>query len=82
VETLGELALRGRLEYAKTWLGKELSAIIEKTPCGAGQYRAVSENYLKLLVNCNGVVPMPGSSIRCTPVSLCEEENVDAIAKE
>jgi threonylcarbamoyladenosine tRNA methylthiotransferase MtaB len=82
VETLSELALRGRREYAKSWLGKELSAVVEKTSCGAGQYRTVSENYLKLLVICNGETLPPGSVIRCTPVSVCEEENVDAIAKE
>jgi threonylcarbamoyladenosine tRNA methylthiotransferase MtaB len=80
VEALGELALRGRREYAKAWLGKELSAIVEKTSCGVGQYRAVSENYLKLLVNCNGEAPSPGSVIYCTPMSVCEGENFDAIA--
>ncbi|MDR2576112.1 MAG: tRNA (N(6)-L-threonylcarbamoyladenosine(37)-C(2))-methylthiotransferase MtaB [Treponema sp.] len=82
VEALGELALRGRREYTQAWLGKELSAVVEKTPCGTRQCRAVSENYLKLLVNCNGAAPSPGSIIRCTPVSLCEEENIDAIANE
>jgi threonylcarbamoyladenosine tRNA methylthiotransferase MtaB len=88
VEALGALALRGRREYAKAWLGKELSAVVEKAPtsasapCEARRCRAVSENYLKLLVNCNGETPPPGSTIRCTPVSLGEEENVDAVAKE
>jgi threonylcarbamoyladenosine tRNA methylthiotransferase MtaB len=98
VEMLGALALRGRREYAKAWLGKELSAVVEKHKRGIGtgdwglgngeighsqkQYRAVSENYLKLLVNCNGAASSPGSVIRCVPVSLCEEENIDAIAKE
>jgi threonylcarbamoyladenosine tRNA methylthiotransferase MtaB len=80
VETLTELALRGRREYAKAWLGKELSAVVEKAPCGVRQYRAVSENNLKLLVNCNGEPPPPGSSIRCTPVEVCEGENFDAVA--
>jgi len=83
VETLTALALRGKRSYAKSWLGKELSAVVEKAPCGTRrQCRAVSENYLKLLVNCNGDPPPPGSSIRCTPVSVCEDENVDAIARE
>jgi threonylcarbamoyladenosine tRNA methylthiotransferase MtaB len=86
VETLGALALRCRLEYAKAWLGKELSAIVEKAPCFTGrnakQCRAVSENYLKLLVNCNGEAPPPGSSIRCMPVSVCEGGKPDAIAEE
>ena len=82
VQALEELALRGRRDYAKAWLGKELSAVVEKDKPGASrkQYRAVSENYLKLLVNCNGEPPPPGSVIRCTPVSLSEGENVDAVA--
>ena len=86
VEALAALALRGRKEYAKAWLGKELSAVVEKNktegakaPC---RCRAVSENCLKLIINCNGEAPPPGSAIRCTPVSVCEEENVDAVAKE
>jgi len=82
VEALTALALRGKQEYAKAWLGKELSAVVENVPCPARQCRAVSENYLKLLVNCNGEPPPPGSSIRCTPVSVCEGENVDAIVSE
>jgi threonylcarbamoyladenosine tRNA methylthiotransferase MtaB len=86
VETLTALALRGKRSYAKAWLGKELSAVVEKAPCdarvpcGARRCRAVSENYLKLLVNCNDEPPPPGSSIRCTPVSVCEGENFDAVA--
>jgi threonylcarbamoyladenosine tRNA methylthiotransferase MtaB len=83
VQVLGALALRGRREYAKSWLGKELSAVVEKDKPNAGQpglCRAVSENYLKLLVNCNGKPPPPGSSIRCVPVSVCEGEDADAIA--
>jgi threonylcarbamoyladenosine tRNA methylthiotransferase MtaB len=84
VEALGELALRGKRTYVQAWLGKELSAIVEKHKPGLSQNqcKAVSENYLKLLVNCNSEPPPPGSVIRCTPVSLCEENNVDAIAKE
>jgi threonylcarbamoyladenosine tRNA methylthiotransferase MtaB len=86
VQALGALALRGRREYANSWLGKELSAVVEKGPCLAKasqkQCRAVSENYLKLIVNCNGAPPPPGSSIICAPVSVCEGENGDAIAEQ
>jgi threonylcarbamoyladenosine tRNA methylthiotransferase MtaB len=82
MEILGELALRGKREYAKAWLGKELSAVVENTPCEIGQRRAVSENYLKLLVNCNGEAPPPGSIIKCVLVSLSDNENIDALAKE
>jgi len=83
VEALTALALRGRRDYAQAWLGRELSAIVEKgEPDSEGRRRAVAENYLKLLVNCSDTYP-PGSSLRCTPVSLCagaDGENPDAIA--
>jgi len=87
VETLTALALKGKREYAKAWLGKELTAVVEKgKPDKSGraishnQCRAVSENYLKLLVQCNGDPPPAGSSIRCTPVSVCEGGDSDGIA--
>ena len=82
VESLTQLALQGRRSYAQLWLNRELSAVVEKGRCPPGQCRAVSENYLKLLVN--GEFP-PGSVIRCTPVSLCpgaDGEKPDAVAKE
>jgi len=86
VEALTQLALQGRRSYAQSWLNREVSAVVEKTPpcstgrCPAGQCRAVSENYLKLIVD--GEFP-PGSAIRCIPLSLCPDadgENPDAIA--
>ena len=92
VQALTQLAMRGRRDYAQTWLNRRLSAVVEKSPgaepCPAGQCRAVSENYLKLLVNCSderllGECPPPGSSLCCIPVSLCDEadgEKPDAIA--
>jgi len=83
VEALTALALRGRRKYAQAWLGRELSAVVEKgEPDSEGRRRAVSENYLKLLVGCSDAYP-PGSSLRCTPVSLCagaDGENPDAVA--
>ena len=92
VEALTQLALQGRRSYAQSWLNRELSAVVEKGPpcstgrCPPGQCRAVSENYLKLIVNaCEspGCEPPPGSVIRCTPVSLCDNadgEQPDAVA--
>jgi len=80
VEALTQLAVQGRRNYAQAWLGRELSAVVEKGRCPPGQCRAVSENYLKLMVN--GEFP-PGSVIRCTPVSLCDGadgEKPDAVA--
>ena len=82
VETLTQRAVQGRRSYAQAWLNRELSAVVEKGRCPIGQCRAVSENYLKLIVNDCGN-PSPGSVIRCTPVSLCDGadgENPDAIA--
>jgi threonylcarbamoyladenosine tRNA methylthiotransferase MtaB len=87
MEALGALALYGRREYAKAWLGKELSAVVEKDkgPCltrhPQNQCGAVSENYLKLLVKYNGEAPPPGSSITCVPVSVCEGGSRDAVAE-
>ena len=84
VESLTQLALQGRRSYAQSWLNRELSAVVEKGQCPAGQCRAVSENYLKLIVNDCGGLP-PGSVIRCIPVSLCDGadgEKPDALAKE
>jgi threonylcarbamoyladenosine tRNA methylthiotransferase MtaB len=72
VEALTNLAMQGRRNYVQSWLGRELSAIVEKGGCSAGQCRAVSENYLKLIVNCPDKVPPPGSVIRCIPVVLCD----------
>ena len=82
VEALTQLALQGRRSYAQSWLNRELSAVVEKTPRACGQCRAVSENYLKLIVNGSGDQP-PGAVIRCTPVSLCDGadgEKPDAVA--
>ncbi|MDR0291132.1 MAG: tRNA (N(6)-L-threonylcarbamoyladenosine(37)-C(2))-methylthiotransferase MtaB [Treponema sp.] len=79
VEALTALAWQGRTSYAKSWLNRELSAIVEKSGSPAGQCRAVSENYLKLIVNCPDAVPLPAAAIRCTPVSLCE--GADAVCR-
>ncbi|MCL2763129.1 MAG: tRNA (N(6)-L-threonylcarbamoyladenosine(37)-C(2))-methylthiotransferase MtaB [Treponema sp.] len=82
VKTLTDLALRGRQAYTQAWLGRELSAIVEKGSPHTGRRRAVSENYLKLLIQCPDDLP-PGSVIRCIPVSLCPaagDDGPDALA--
>jgi threonylcarbamoyladenosine tRNA methylthiotransferase MtaB len=85
VEALTTLAVQGRRDYAQAWLGRALSAVVEKNPpCSAGECRAVSENYLKVLINDCGELP-PGTAIRCTPVSLCNDadgEKPDVIAQK
>jgi threonylcarbamoyladenosine tRNA methylthiotransferase MtaB len=88
VALLAKLALQGRRNYAQSWLGRELSAIVEKGPriassLAEGSCRAVSENYLKIIVNYTGEAPPPGSSLHCIPISLgtgLDGENVDLIA--
>ena len=88
---LTKLAIKGKTEYVRSWLGKELNAIVEKS----GRYKnglidqntwikAVSENYLKILVNYTGEKPYCGSAIKCRLVSLCEgtsEKKPDGIAQ-
>jgi len=86
VEALTQLALQGRRHYAQSWIGRELSAVVEKGG-PSGQCRAVAENYLKLIVNNSGEwqggLPPPGSVVRCILMSLCagaDGEKPDAIA--
>lgn len=84
MQALAKLALQGRKDYARVWLGREVSAVTEKGPCNEGQCRAVSENYLKLIVNYTDECPATGAALRCTIESLCDEadgESPDAIAK-
>jgi threonylcarbamoyladenosine tRNA methylthiotransferase MtaB len=81
VESLTQLALQGRRNYAQSWLGHELSAVVENGQCPVGHCRAVSENYLKLIVQC-GEAPPPGSTLRCSLVSLldgADGEKPDAV---
>jgi hypothetical protein len=75
VQALTDLALKGRREYAGRWIGRELTAVAEKGRGEPGYCRCVSENYLKLLVKYPDKIPPPGSSLRCVPVSLCEDAN-------
>ncbi|MDR1858241.1 MAG: radical SAM protein [Treponema sp.] len=78
VEALTSLALRGRRDYAQAWLGRELSAVVEKgEPAQKGEFRAVSENYLKLAVRYSGEAPPPGSVVKCVVMSLCDGADGD-----
>jgi len=59
--------------------------VVERARPGERQCRAVSENYLKLAVNCAGEVPPPGSALRCVLASACPGgggEAIDAVAEE
>ena len=82
VKRLTEIAMQGRKNYAQYWLGRKLWAVVEKEKLG--QCRAVSENYLKLLLNNASHSLSPGSLIRCIPIALCNGANgetADAIAE-
>jgi threonylcarbamoyladenosine tRNA methylthiotransferase MtaB len=68
VETLIDLARRGRAGYIRRWLGKTVEALTEESGNKAAPYsRAVSENYLKLAIPVSGrpgVLP-PGKVLSC-----------------
>ena len=67
VESLTELARKGRREYLGRWEGREVEAIVETGKgLAKGFVPGLSENYLKLLVSCSGEeVPRPGASVHC-----------------
>jgi len=86
VEQLTALARKGRRQYIDRWKGKEVEAIVESgKDAGQRMIPAVSENYLKLLVDCGkGPAPAPGSRIRCRILceQLPENSRFDAMACE
>ena len=64
-QILTNLAKKGKNTYTKRWIGSDIEVIIEKgTTENPSQVTGLSENYLKLLVNCSGK-PEPGSLLRC-----------------
>jgi len=94
VNMFTELAMKGRANYVRRWLGKEVDVIIE----GEGQRAkskgtlsseqnvekccGTSENYLKVLVRCNdGRLPLPGTVVRCRLVEEGNFEDCDVKAE-
>jgi len=77
-----DLAQRGRDDYTRRWLGKEVDILVEK---GGGKYcRGVSENYLKTVILCKGKAPSPGEVLRCKLLEKPDaekQEDYDAIAE-
>ena len=72
------LAKKGRMNYIRRWLGREVDVLIEKedkltTKLSRGRgeggeivySNGISENYIKALVRCEKVIPPPGSVLRC-----------------
>ncbi|MDR1837873.1 MAG: tRNA (N(6)-L-threonylcarbamoyladenosine(37)-C(2))-methylthiotransferase MtaB [Treponema sp.] len=76
---LSLLARQGRTDYILRWLGREVEALVENSK-SRRTCRAVSENYLKLLVSYKGRnAPPPGASLRCF---LPSEQAIDPSGKD
>ena len=77
-----DLAQRGRADYVRRWLGKEVDVLAEKG--GGKSCRGVSENYLKTVILCKGNPPPPGEILRCRLLEKSgaeKQEDYDAIAE-
>jgi len=81
VELLMELARKGRREYISRWEGKEVEAVVEAGDAVAKAcVPGVSENYLKLCINCGDQpLPAPGSLVFCRIIG--EQGRFDAAAE-
>jgi threonylcarbamoyladenosine tRNA methylthiotransferase MtaB len=76
VRVLTDLANQGRADYARRWIGREVDVLIEKGSRSESFCRGVSDNYLKVLVQCeNKTPPLPGEVLRCR---LCASQEIDA----
>jgi tRNA A37 methylthiotransferase MiaB len=61
-----DLAWKGRAEYVRRWLEREVDVLIEKGKAEKSFCRGVSENYLKLIILHNWEkAPVPGTILRC-----------------
>jgi threonylcarbamoyladenosine tRNA methylthiotransferase MtaB len=83
LELFTALAERGRADYARRWLGREVDVLVEK---GGGKFcHGVSENYLKTLIIYKGEKPPPpGEVLRCKLLEKTgtgKAEDYDAIAQ-
>jgi threonylcarbamoyladenosine tRNA methylthiotransferase MtaB len=65
-QILMDLAWKGRAEYVRRWLEREVDVLIERGNAEKSFCRGISENYLKLLVSKNWEkAPLPGTILRC-----------------
>jgi len=94
VEILTELAKRGRAEYARRWLGKEVDVLVEREKYFTTNHsnrledkkkerycNGTSENYLKALVRCAGEAPAAGTVVRCKLIEAGDFEEYDVVAE-
>ncbi|MCL2802215.1 MAG: tRNA (N(6)-L-threonylcarbamoyladenosine(37)-C(2))-methylthiotransferase MtaB [Treponema sp.] len=69
VKIITDLAEQGRAEYVRSWLGREVDVLVEKS----GKYcKGITENYLKVQINTKEKFPPPGTVLKCR---LTEEGN-------
>lgn len=72
MEIILELAKIKKNNYATRHLGQKLNVIVENKVATNGFYKAISDNYLRILLNGNNMVP--GQRLRVKVVSLINEE--------
>ncbi|MCL2197003.1 MAG: tRNA (N(6)-L-threonylcarbamoyladenosine(37)-C(2))-methylthiotransferase MtaB [Treponema sp.] len=83
VRLLTDLAKKGRAEYIRRWIGKEVDVVAENSKKqNPGFYSGVSGNYLKALVRCTDCNPMTiGKVLRCKLSEIAESEAYDVLAE-
>jgi len=80
VNLLTELALHGRTEYVKRWIGKEVEVITEKRDQRTGCY-GLSENYLRIQIQCNGEISTAGTVLKCKLIKEGDGKDFDAVGR-
>jgi threonylcarbamoyladenosine tRNA methylthiotransferase MtaB len=81
---LTDLAWKGRAEYVQRWLKREVDVLIEKGNAESSFCRALSQNYLKLLVSQNREKALvPGTILRCKIIEnhVNNNKDFDAVAE-
>jgi threonylcarbamoyladenosine tRNA methylthiotransferase MtaB len=82
VETLFNLARRGRGDYIRRWKGRETEVLLEEGAPRPGYSQGTSENYLKLMVPYSGLrPPLPGTVLRCRIGEAVNMKGLDAEAE-
>jgi len=90
VELFTELAMQGKTEYVKRWLGKEVDVLMENKvqTSAVGKITArnvifgTSQNYLKVMLVCDSKIPAAGSVVRCKLAEEGISKDFDVIAHE
>jgi threonylcarbamoyladenosine tRNA methylthiotransferase MtaB len=77
-QILTDLAWKGRSEYVRRWLEREVDVLIERGNAEKSFCRGVSENYLKLLISQNWEkAPLPGTILHCKILENHVDNNKD-----